>query len=156
MNVPNLKGGQMVTLAYIIGILVLLFIVYRILGKVGLVTTREKKRTEAEKTEAVSNLRTDEYFNPLYYKGKSYKSVGQALGEKYAGDLRIAMSGAGTDEELINATFGKLYNKVNVSEVAAYYYLKTKGRDLQADLLNELSDKEIVELMNIINALPNK
>lgn len=155
MNIPTLKGGQMTTIAYIIGILVLLFIIYRILGKIGLVQTKEKQRKEAEKTEAMTELRNDDYFNPLYYKGKTYKHLGEALGQKYAGDLNIAMRGAGTDEELIMVTFGKLYNKVNVSEVAAHYYLKTKGRDLQTDLLNELSEKEVVQLMNIINSLPN-
>jgi hypothetical protein len=65
-----------------------------------------------------------------------------------------AMSGSGTDEELIYATFGKLLNKVNISEISLAYAAKY-GRDLQSDLLSELNDKEILNLWSIIDKLSN-
>jgi hypothetical protein len=162
MKVPELKGGQMMTLAYFIGILVALFIVYRLLSKVGLVKTVAQQRTAAEETAAVEMLRTDEYFNPDYYKTQKYKQLGTNTALQYAKDLRDAMAGLGTDEESIFTTFGKLSNKAQISEIADQYrglygfpfYIKSDN--LQADLLDELTKSETATLMNIINQLPNK
>lgn len=152
MKVPELKGGQMLTLAYIIGILVVLFIIYKILGKTGLVETKEDKKEDAAATE----IRTLSYFNPLYLKDKltTYQKLG-SIAKSYASQLRTAMKGFGTDEEMIYNTFGKLKTKENIAEVAMYYVAEYNS-DLQSDLLNELNDKEMLILMNIINKLPNK
>jgi hypothetical protein len=155
MKVPELKGGQMMTIAYIVGIILVIFIVIKALQKIGLVASKEKRAREAEKVEALDNIRTDDYWNPNYYKGKSFKSLGSNLAETYAKELRRSLRGIGTDEEQINVTFGKMFNVINISEVAEKYYLMYKN-SLQADLLNDLSDKEIVTLMNVINDLPLK
>jgi len=161
MKVPELKGGQMITLAYFVGILVVLFIVYRLLSKVGLVKTVAQQRTAAEQTAAVDMLRTDDYFNPDYYKTAKYKQLGTNTANQYAKDLRSAMAGVGTDEELIYSTFGKLANKAQISEIADQYrsiygfpfYIMSDN--LQADLLDELTKEEVSNMMNIINQLPN-
>lgn len=151
MKVPELKGGQMITLAYFIGILIILYIVYKILGKVGLVETKEDKK----EAEAATKIRSLSYFEPLYLKGRTdYKPLGSTA-QFYAAQLMKAMKGFGTDEEMIYSVFGKLKNKENIAEVAAYYYQDYK-RSLQADLLNDLSDSEMLTLNNIINKLPNR
>jgi hypothetical protein len=162
MKVPELKTGQMITLAFIIGIVVVLYIVYKILGAVGLVKTPAKKRAEAETKAAISMIRTDEYFDPMYVKTHNligqYKSIGANAGVKYSQDIHDSIYGflkIGTNAEEIFSTFGKLYNKVNVSEVALNYLVQY-NRDMRADLLNNLSDQHITDLMNIINGLPNK
>lgn len=152
MKVPELKGGQMLTLAYIIAILVILFIVYKVIGKLGLVDTKEDKK----KDEAAAALRTSNYFDPLYLKGNtSYKALGKTKATFYAGELRSSIKGWGTDEEKIYSVFGKLNSKENISEIALYYE-HDFNRSLQSDLLNELNDKEMLILNNIINKLPNK
>ena len=155
MKAPDLKSGQMITIAYLIGMVVVLFIVYKLLVKVGIIKSSAKKRAEAEQGAAVDMLRTDEYWKPDYYKGLSFKSLGSNAATLYAQTIRAGLRGFGTNEEKINVTFGKLFNKCNVSEVSEKYYLQY-GRDLQTDLLNDLSDKEVASLMNIINGLPNK
>jgi len=154
-KIPELKTGQMITLAYFIGILVILFIVYKLLGKVGIIKTSAKRKAEAASEQAVESLRSDDYFNPAYYKGKQFKSIGANAANLYAQYLHEALSGVGTDEELIYSTFGKLYNKTNISEVAASYFLQY-GKDLQAGLLDDLNKKEAVPLMDIINNLPER
>lgn len=152
MKVPDLKGGQMLTLAYFIGILLILYIVYKVLGKVGLVATKEDKKED----EAATALRTLNYFDPLYLKGRtSYVPLGKSTGQFLSGELRSAMSGLGTDEEKIYSVFGKLKSKENIAEVSMYY-LNDYNRSLQADLLNELGDKEMLILNNLINKLPNR
>lgn len=157
MKVPELKGGQMITIAYFVGIVVVLFIVYKFLGKIGLIKTSEKKREEEAETKAAAQLRTSVYFEPLYLKDKlsTYKPLGKSLASSYASQLKGSLSGAGTDEETIYAVFGKLRSKENIAEISAYY-LQKYSRSLQSDLLNDLNDAEMVILTDIINKLPNK
>jgi hypothetical protein len=154
-NVPELKTGQMMTIVYILALLIVLFIVYKVLAGIGLIKTGKRRRAEKEQEEAVNMMRKDEYWNPLYIQNKVYKSIGKNAAIEYASNLRRAMQGWGTNEERIFSTFGKLYNKCNVSEVALAYYVNY-NENLQADLLNELTDSEVATLMNIVNGLPNK
>lgn len=156
MNVPSLKGSQMLTLAYFIGILVLLFIVYKVLSKIGLVKTAADKKEEKQTAEAVSSIRSLKYFEPLYLKDKldTYQKLGKTA-QFYAAQLSKAMSGFGTDEETIFSVFGKLKSRENIAEVASYY-LNDYNESLQTDLLNELSEDELKTLSDIINKLPVK
>ena len=149
MKTPELNTNQMITIAYLIGILVVLFVVYKVLQDLGLIKNSKKDA-------AVKNLETTPYLNTEYFKGKqeTFTSVGSDNAMQYASDLRAAMQGFGTDEEAIYTTFGKFNNKINCSEVAAVYN-QGFGDDLQTDLLNELSDTEKQKLWNIIDNLPN-
>lgn len=153
-KVPELKTGQMITLAYFIGILVILFVIYKILGKLGIIKTAEKKEAEKNETEAVNELRTNDLFDPQYWKGKYYRVIGKDNANILAGRLRVAMQGLGTDEEMILTTFGKLKCKINVSEVT-YAYAQLYKRDLRLDMIDELSDSEMNEVWQIIKKLPN-
>jgi hypothetical protein len=150
MKVPELKGGQMLTLAYFIGILIILFIVYKILGKLGLIETKEDKKEDA----AASEIRSLSYFEPLYLKDKKDYIPLVRVAQFYAAQLLKALYGLGTDEETVYSVFGKLKSKENIAEIAMYY-AKDYNRNLQADLLNDLSDSEMLTLTNIINKLPN-
>jgi hypothetical protein len=155
MKTPNIPdAGKVMGIAYLLGFVIVLVIVYKLMSAVGLIKSGAKKRTEKEQTEAIKMLRTDEYFDPMYWKDKKFKSIGKNAANLYAQNIRKAIRGMGTNEELIFSTFGKLYNKCNVSEVAASYFV-IYNRDLQADLLDDLTKKEITDLMNIINGLPN-
>jgi len=153
-KVPELKGGQMITIAYFIGIIIILFVVYKILAATGLIKTQAKKKEEALKDAAVDTLRTDDIFNPEYYFNKKFQSLGNQYITAYSNELRKAMTGLGTDEEAIFVVFGNLKNKCNVSELAAGYKYKF-NRNLKTDLLNELSEKDAATLIGIVNKLPN-
>jgi hypothetical protein len=146
--------GKIISIAYLLGFVVVLVIVYKLLAAVGIIKTAKARKTAAAKVQAVTQLRTEDYFSPTYYKDKKFKSIGSNAANLYAQNLRKAVRGWGTDEESIFSTFGKLYNKCNISEVSEKYYLQY-GRDLQTDLLDDLTDKETVELMDIVNSLPN-
>lgn len=152
MKVPELKGGQMLTIAYIIGILIVLYIVYKVLGKIGLVKTKEKRKQET----AVEDLRSVKQFSTKYLADKidNYPQLGK-LGKDYAVRLHDAIKGAGTDEETIFSIFSQLRSKENISEIAVYYKAAYQ-RDLLTDILNDLTDKEKATLMEIINKLPAK
>jgi len=153
MNVPTLKSGQMITLAYFIGILIVLYIVYKLLGKVGIIKTAAKRKEEKAEVIAETELRTSEYFDPMFLKDRDGYSPLKSLAAKYATDLRDALRGMGTNEEKIFTTFGKLTSKWNISEVALNYQVKYE-RDLLTDLLNDLTEAEQLTLFNIIDKLP--
>jgi hypothetical protein len=153
MKVPS--SDKVISIAMIIGLLVVVFIVYKLLSGIGLIKTPAKKRAAREQDAALDQLRGDEYWSPQYYKTATYKSMNGPIIMKLAGDLHDAMSGLATDEEVIFTTFNQLLNKANVSELAAGYQLKF-GSDLQADLLNDLNKSEVATLMEIVNNLPNR
>jgi hypothetical protein len=135
---------QKLIIIVVILIVVLLFI-DQILKAIGL------KKSGADRAEenAISDLRTLPQFDPLYSKGKAFKPIGLNQSNVYAEQLRKSIRGIGTDEEIIYSTFGKLNNKMNISEVAESFYLKYKT-DLRAALLSDLKDSEKVKLMQII------
>ena len=158
MKLPD--TNKIIGIAYLVGIVIVLFVVYKILAATGLIKTAAVKKKLALKEQATENLRTSEVFNPEYYKTQKFKSLGENFAKQLAIDIHHAVNpsiftlGLGTDEELIYVTFGKMYNKCNISEVADQYKRKYNS-DLQSDLLNELTDKEAVPLFKIINELPN-
>jgi hypothetical protein len=147
----------MITLAYFIGILVILFIIYKILTKVGLIKTGAKIREEKNQSAAKEELLSSEYFEPSYFHDKigTYTSIGSTKTYAYSDQIHNAMSGFGTDEDLIYSIFLKLNCKINISEIATAYALNYKHR-LALDLADDLNDAEVLKLMDIVNKLPNK
>lgn len=151
MELPN--TNKIFPVVYIIGILLILLIVYRVLKSLGIVKSKAKTKAKEERKELINDLRGVEQFDVMYLdKKKGYKSL-SAKAQDYAIALRNAMKGFGTDEENIFSLFSRLDSKDNISEIALVYKNKYK-RDLLTDLLNELTDKEKAELMIIINKLP--
>jgi hypothetical protein len=160
MKTPELKPGQMITIAYFIGILVILFIVYRLLSKIGLVQTVKEKNDTVKEDKAVETLRTYDYFNPALYEGKTFKGLDIQTVNDYARALRSSMAGFGTDEEKIYSIFGSLPSKYAISQLSDIYqkqysFLSSMTDNLKADLLNELDAGEVKTLIDIINSLPN-
>jgi hypothetical protein len=159
MKLPD--SDKIINLATLIGLLIVIFIIYKIMASLGIIKTRASKNKDKNEAAAINVIRTGEFWNPEYYKGKVFKSLGNNTAEQYARDLRDAMRGVGTDEEAIFSTFGKMYNKFNISEVSDKYKQQygfpfyIMSDNLQADLLDELSDAEAATLIKIINELPN-
>jgi hypothetical protein len=159
MKTPELNTNQMVTIGYFIGILIILYIVYKILNSVGLLKTPADKREDALKAAAVTSLRVDQYFDPNFYADKNFSALTLDEAVKAAKDLRDAMAGIGTDEEKIYTIFGTLPSKMSISQVADCYKQQygfpfyIMSDDLKADLLNELNATEVTTLMNIIETL---
>lgn len=139
---------------YLIGGLIMLFIVYKVMTGLGLIKTGQKKREDYKKETSLSDLRTMEQFNPSYKDTNVFTKVGLNFSNDAAEKLHKAIRGIGTDEESIYTTFATFKNKGTISEVASQYLLKFK-RDLRTDILNELTKKEVPILMDIINTLPN-
>lgn len=155
MKIPEVKGGQFMTVLYGIAILVILFVVYQVLAKIGLIKTRAKKKAEAAKEEASTELRTSEFFDPMILEQYPNYVPLKNQARDWAAQLYNAMHKLGTDEEAIYSVFGRLRNKLNIAEISLNYRLAWR-RDLLTEILNELTEKEQVNLWTIISKLPNK
>lgn len=154
MKIPD--SNKVISIAIFIGIIVALIIVYKLLAATGLVKTKAAKKEAADEAAAIDTVRTADIFDPTYYfkfEGK-FKSLGNNQITQMSNELFKAIVGMGTDEERIFVVFGNLYNKLNVSELAAGYKYKF-GRDLRLDLLDDLGKKEMATLIAFINKLPN-
>lgn len=153
MKVPD--TGKIISVVYIGAALIAVYLIYKIFAGVGLIKTAAKKKELSKRTEAETKLRSSEYFNPLFLKGRldQYKNKLGNQAKDYAGQLRKAIAGLGTNEETIFSIFGRLKNKWNIGEISMYYR-GSFNRDLLSDLLNDLTDKEQLILWDIINKLP--
>lgn len=151
MQLPD--SNKLMSAAYIVALLLILFFVYKILAGFGIVKTAKKKKEKAVEEAAINDLRGVQYFTPdLLANNQGYKGLsGQA--QVYAETLRKAIRGLGTDEEAIYSIFSRLENKSQITEIATVYRSRY-GKDLLTDLLNDLTDKEKAKLMIIINKLP--
>lgn len=136
---------------YVIAGLVVLLMLDQILKAVGL----KKDKADKNKEQAVQELRTNDFFNPMFYRGKAFAAIGKEPANQYAKDIRKAVSGFGTDEEMLFTTFGKLKCRYNISEIAESYY-ELFGKNLLPAILNELSEKDMATLNTIVNKLPEK
>jgi hypothetical protein len=145
------ETGTVITVAYLLGFVIILFIVYKLMTKLGLIKSAAKKKEEKIEAAASKDLRAMKFFDTGYLKGKNYKSIGTA--KETAASIRNALKGLGTDEEKIFSAFSKLPSKDSISEVALNYAVDYKS-SMITDLLNELTDEEKVTLVNIINDLP--
>lgn len=150
MKTPD--TGKILTFVYIAGALLALFLVYKILAGIGLIKTAKRKAKEKTQEQAEKELRTAEYFDTtLLNKYPLYSPLPGA--KEMAKELRKSLRGLGTDEEKIFSIFGRLKNKLNISEIALYYKKEYKN-DLGTDILNDMTDKEQVTLFQIISKLP--
>jgi len=150
--------GKIKIILYAVGGLIVLVLVIRFLRgskrRARQETKQEKKTVKAEIKNSATNLRGVKEFDPDFQLGKSFKPLSNNVADLYAENLRKAIRGLGTNEDIIYITFGKFYNKANISEVAARYYLKFK-RNLLVDILSDLNDKEQKTLFDIIKKLPD-
>jgi hypothetical protein len=135
--------------AALVVIILVIIIVWRILGKIGLIESKEAKRKKA----AVEDLRSSPYFDPEYAKGRSFKQLGLPVAETIAKQVYRAKGVFNDDEESVYAAFAKLKNKAQISEVAQAFQSLYK-KDMQAYILGFLAEKEMEKLQLIINKLP--
>jgi hypothetical protein len=134
---------------YIILGLVILFALDQILKAIGL----KKDKADKDATKAAANLRTSEYFDPMFYRGKAFSSLGKSVSNQYAKEIKSALGLFNDNEEAIYTIFGKLKCKMNISEIAESYY-ELYGKQMLPSILANLSEKEMYILNDIINKLP--
>lgn len=67
MKVPD--SGKIINIAMLLGMVVIMFVIYKILAGLGIIKTAAAKKADKDKAVAAEDLRTGDYFDPLYQKG---------------------------------------------------------------------------------------
>jgi len=151
MKIPD--TNKIIPIVYIVGMLIIVLIIYRVLKSIGIVKSAAKTKAKANEIALVNDLRKVPQFAVTYLDNKrDYRQLSD-LGQDYAVQIRKALKGFGTDEESVFSVFSRLASKDNISEIALIYKNKF-SRDMLTDILNDLTDKEKAQLMTIINKLP--
>ena len=146
------KGIAIQILTYAIPIIAVLFILTVVMRRIGLIKTKESKALDKK----ANNIVTTDVLNPSKYQSTyNFKRISPEILGTYVDDIHEATDGWGTDEATIYSTFKKLYNKLNVSQLAEAYRIKF-GKDLRAVLVDELDTTELAKLDSIISSLPER
>lgn len=136
---------------FVIAGLVILIILDQIMKAIGL----KKNKNDKLKDEAAASLRTNDFFDPMFYRGKAFSSLGKSVANEYAKEIHSSLGMFNDDEEAIYALFGRLKCKYNISEIAESYYEYYK-KQMLPEILSHLNKSEMAILNAIIEKLPEK
>lgn len=150
METPD--SGKIIQVMQVVAGLIVMFLIYKIMTGLGLIKTGKKKEEEKQKEAAAEGLRASEYFDRMLIAEKPFLALGNES-KVLAKSLRKALRGFGTDEETVYSVFSRLKNKYQISELTFNFYAEYK-KDLLAELMTDLTDKEQVILWDIINKIP--
>lgn len=149
-------NDKMIKMALVlVAALFALFFLNKILRRTGLFKGRRGKARD-KKRENLKEMREIPYFSPEYKNTiTGYKELPEQIAIDNARTVRKSVRGFGTREENLYSVFQNLFNKVNISQISQQYF-KIYKRDMKADILKDLKDKEKSILMDIINTLPDR
>ena len=113
---------------------------------------RQEDRKEKKQVEKV--MSASDAFDVNFWQSFGKDDTQKILADKYAKTLRKAMRGLGTKESSIMGVFSNIKSKSGVSLVSWAYYNRYK-RSLVTDLVKELTKKENVVLMRMVDKMSN-
>lgn len=137
-------------IAYVTGFLIIIWVVYLLLKKIGLVESREEKVKDKMNEEAAKEA--VKWFPPNIWKNyPASTAMNSTISEGYAKEIHDSFGWINDDEDKIYSVFQKLVYKQNVSQLAQSYE-QLYSADLHAKLFNNLSDLEMQYIYNIIDS----
>jgi ABC-type transport system involved in Fe-S cluster assembly fused permease/ATPase subunit len=151
--------------AYFLITVVVLFILYFVLKRIGIIQSRAETKAEskakAEATKTLTNLnqmvidfKDLKYWNPDYMNAIPFglrMSYDKATG--IAKEIEDAWGWLNDDEGQLYNAFTKIPKQRDIASVA-YYYQQLFNKDLRSDLIDRLNKNEIRNLWQIIDAKP--
>ena len=151
MNIKNIKIPPNIFF-YGVALLVILWIVYLLMKRIGLIKSQTVKKAEKETIENVKDLIASEYFNPNLYKQSNYGYAHLPSNETvngWAKQIHDSFGWFNDDEEEIYSVFRAMNNKLTISQVSDAY-TQLYSSDLLGDLKQYLNERELSFLWNII------
>lgn len=144
--------------------LIVMFIVYAILKRVGIIQSTEAKKRD-ERVNVLSTSTSDWYLPDYHTNFPSAKKLSNSTAIEIAKKLHEAMYSTplknmaslglatlGTDTTTLFAQIAKIKSKVQFSQVANEYNI-LYNEDLYTSILSELSDKELLKLTSYVDGL---
>lgn len=155
MNTPPKVINPQIVL-YGLLIIVVLWIIYLLMKRIGLIKTQADIKEVKERTEAVQNLENSKYFDPNLYKQTSYgyaHLLPSTTANYYAKEIKSSWGWFNDDEERVYSAFRSLTSKIQISQVADAYAQLYKS-DLLGDIVHYFNAKEKAFLWKIIDSKP--
>ena len=164
MNGMGMAPKRAEIFAYILIAIVVLFIVFMLLKRFGIIKSKtqrdttkikqesreEKAETKAEKAQIIELLSDNEYFKPGIWKGIPAKRLYTTeYSRQLATKIKKAFGLLNDKEEVIYAVFRSLKDKANISQIA-FAYMALYNTDLLGELIARLSKSELQMIYNII------
>lgn len=161
-KIPVIMPEGRKTLAFIVILGLLVYIVFLILKRLGLVKSKTERDTKKEVEEykaseklGYSNISKMPYFDPRYYKTytpKLHTLLPPSVALNKAVEINNAFGIFNDNEDALFGAFQNLEYKHQISQVAESFYNKYK-KDLRNTLISKLSKSEVSRIVNIINSL---
>lgn len=142
--------------AYALISIIVLWIVYQLMKKVGLISdqvTRKKDKTIAANVQSIEQI---PFWNPSLYQNSNYGYAVLMPNDtikSWAKDIHDSFGWFNDDEEQVYNVFRKLTNQIILSQLSDAYS-KLYSSDLLGDLKNYFDDKELSYLYTIISNKP--
>jgi hypothetical protein len=165
---PVLSSGQMKTIGFLILIVVIIYALYVILERMGLIRTKAQKDMAAAKdkasmaaTQAEKTIQNTTVLNPNYHLQPSVPEenlLSDMLADSLTDKLQSSMSKflgiitSSVSEAL--AVIAQLTHKAQMSQIASLYNIKF-GRSLSSDLSDWFTDNDLVRINAAIAAIPD-
>lgn len=151
-------------------LIIVLFVVWVLMKRLGLIKTETQKKLEKETAENVKQLTSVEgvkLFDPALYKNSQYGYaylVPQDQANKWADKIfdafgfvnfsqKMIWDWFGDNEEQIYSVFRDITSQIQISQISDAYATRY-SRDLLGDINSNLNDKEKSFLWNIIKNKP--
>lgn len=145
--------GNKILLSAIIGGSALAYLIYRKLQKDSLYDEILKKIGIGESF-GQSSIWLPTFLIQIDNQGRPVRKLNAQQMNRYATQLFEAIDGWGTTETAIFEVFRSVESKYQLSQIAKYYGQKYSA-SLKTDLEEDLGEKEMQEISNIILSKPN-
>ena len=137
-------------IAYGVGLLLLLFIVYKFLQKIHLIPTQED--------ETARELGNKNFWSPSFYidaakQGKKPVILTQGSARRLSDEIWDSKGVFNDDEDAVYGVFRQLKNRAQISFLSEYFF-RYKNRDLYEFLNTFMSNEELAKLSDRLSQLP--
>ena len=154
-NLKNIKVPPQIFMYGLISVIII-WIVYLLMKRIGLIEDRATIRLEKDVEKSVSEISNTDIFNPNLYKESGYGYAHLPSNEtvnSWAKGIKDSFGWFNDDEEQIYSIFRAMNNKLTVSQVSDCY-AQLYSSDLFGDLRQYLNDRELAFLWKIIDSKP--
>jgi hypothetical protein len=154
-NIKNVKVPPQIFF-YGVMLIIIVWIVFLLLKRVGLIKDAVTKKLEKDVENAVSEISNTNIFDPNLYKQSNYGYAHLPSNETvnaWVKGIKDSFGWFNDDEERIYSIFRQMNNKLTVSQVSDAYTQLYRS-DLFGDLRDYLNDRELAFLWKIIDSKP--
>lgn len=149
---------------YFIITVIVLFVLYFVLKRIGIIQGREPKEVREAKADQVKTItelnqmiidfKKSPIFNPSYMNSIPFsKRLDYNDATELAAQIDDAWGWLNDNEKQVYNAFSGITKQADVASIA-YYYRQLFGKDLRSDIIKKMNNSEIRNVWSIIQSKP--